>query len=247
MKKKHKRHLYPLTILLGLIILGWLGTPKKTNKEIILQKSLSALRNGEQPAITTIPDQVLLNVPFTSQSPFAQWQDPEQNSACEEASMVMSWHWIKNKPLDKDAADKEIKDLIAFENEKNGNAFDTSAADTLKTFTDYYGDSHISLKYDITQEDIISELAEGHLVFAPANGIELHNPNFRAPGPAEHMLVIRGYDNDKKEFITNDPGTRNGEGYRYSYDTLYNALRDYPTGHHEEISSTRKAILVVVK
>ncbi|KKU51956.1 MAG: hypothetical protein UX75_C0058G0008, partial [Candidatus Moranbacteria bacterium GW2011_GWE2_47_10] len=37
-----------------------------------------------------------------------------------------------------------------------------------------------------------------------------------------------------KEFITNDSGTRNGEGYRYGENVLFGAVRDYPTGNHYE-------------
>jgi hypothetical protein len=39
------------------------------------------------------------------------------------------------------------------------------------------------------------------------------------------MLVIVGYDSNG--FITNDPGTRKGEGYRYSFATLMAAIHDW--------------------
>jgi hypothetical protein len=35
------------------------------------------------------------------------------------------------------------------------------------------------------------------------------------------MLVIKGWDS--KGFITNDPGTRKGRNYPYTYETLYSA------------------------
>jgi hypothetical protein len=59
------------------------------------------------------------------------------------------------------------------------------------------------------------------------------------------MVVIRGYDVDTKEFITNDVGTRQGENYRYPESVLFNAIRDYPTGDHLPITGfTKSAILV---
>jgi hypothetical protein len=42
------------------------------------------------------------------------------------------------------------------------------------------------------------------------------------------MMVIIGYDDEKKEFIVNDPGDRvAGPGHRYSYDILINSLHDF--------------------
>jgi hypothetical protein len=60
------------------------------------------------------------------------------------------------------------------------------------------------------------------------------------------MLVIRGYDPATKEFITNDPGTRKGEGYRYPEQIIYAAWRDYPSGDHEPILNINKNMIVVM-
>ena len=88
-------------------------------------------------------------------------------------------------------------------------------------------------------------MSRGSLVLVPAFGQILGNPYFTPPGPATHMLVIRGYDETTKEFITNDPGTRRGEGYRYSYAALVRAIRDYPTGDHEPVPTLEKRMIVV--
>ena len=61
------------------------------------------------------------------------------------------------------------------------------------------------------------------------------------------MIIIRGYDPLTKEFITNDPGTRKGELYRYDATVLYEAIRDYPTGYHEIIPHIEKNMIVVSK
>src|SRR3989344_4812592 len=70
-------------------------------------------------------------------------------------------------------------------------------------------------------------------------------PNYTAPGPERHMILIRGYDDETGEFITNDAGTRRGEKYRYKYRTLFNAIRDYPTGDHIPITGVDKKMIVV--
>ncbi len=238
-----------LVLLLGGVLL--FAKPKKSNQETVVKKRIGGSQTDTTNQIDRnpnliLPPKILLEVPFTSQSPFAQWSDPEQNSACEEASMVMAQHWLNGEPLTQAQADSEIKALIAYENQNYGNSYDTSAADTKKIFEKYF--SHdIAISYDITLDDILAELGAGHLVIVPANGIALNNPHFKQPGPETHMLVIKGFDNDKTEFITNDPGTRVGESYVYPYDILLSAVRDYPTGNHLPINEARKAMLVVSK
>ena len=92
-----------------------------------------------------------------------------------------------------------------------------------------------------------AELARGNLVLVPANGIKLNNPNFTPPGPDRHMLVIKGYDLDSGEFITNDPGTRKGEGYRYKEEIIMGAITDYPTGDHLQMTGEEEKAMIVVE
>ena len=243
-----KKALVILTLLVIFLALFLVFKPKKLNQEIEIQLQESN-QSKEETKTLVIPEKYLIEVPFTSQSPFATW-DAEENAACEEASLIMAWHWLEGDILGKinpAQAEEEIRQLIAFENERYGNSFDTSAKDTVQTFKDYYKNTDIVLKYDFGITEIVEEVSKGNIVIVPADGIALHNPNFKQPGPETHMLVIRGYDQAKKEFITNDPGTRNGQGYVYTYDVLFKAIRDYPTGNHEVITGIRKAMLVVSK
>ena len=55
--------------------------------------------------------------------------------------------------------------------------------------------------------------------------IALINPNFTGNGPLYHMLVIKGFVDDK--FITNDPGTRNGADFVYTEANLMNSIADW--------------------
>jgi hypothetical protein len=74
-------------------------------------------------------------------------------------------------------------------------------------------------------DDIKYELAAGRPVIVGAAGKLLPNPHFSNGGPVYHMLVITGYD--EAGFITNDPGIRQGENFRYTFDALYAAIHDW--------------------
>lgn len=192
---------------------------------------------------------ILLDVPFTSQAPFGEWSDLRQEDGCEEASSIMAMFWVDGKKeISKEEALKEIIAISEFELEKYGSYMDTSASDTIKRILETYFDyNKAELQYDIEADDIIAELEKGNIVMAPFNGRKLGNINYTAPGPERHMLLIIGYDYGKKEFITNDPGTRNGKGFRYDRDVLMAAIRDYVTGENLPILEERRAMIVISK
>lgn len=189
-----------------------------------------------------------IKVPFTAQAPAGDWKDQRQQDGCEEASALMAVRWAKGKPLAKDEALQAILGSSDYTLKKYGEYRDITAADTVEwIIKDYFGYPNAALKKDITVDDIIAELNRGNLILTPMDGQMLHNPNFTPPGPPRHMLLIRGYDPKRQVFITNDPGTRKGEGYEYSAKVLFEAIRDYPTGYHEPISKIEKNMIVVWK
>ena len=154
--------------------------------------------------------------------------------------------WVRGKSLSMAQAEAQIIGMAAWQKKEYGGYVDTSAADTAERLVKgYAGYAHVQVRYDIGVEDIKKELASGNVVLVPVNGRLLKNPNFTRPGPLQHMLLIRGYNDDTKEFITNDPGTRKGKGYRYPYEVMLKAIRDYPTGNHEEVKEVRRAMIVV--
>ncbi len=193
------------------------------------------------------PERVLLNVPFTSQAPTGNWSDPRQEDGCEEASVLMAWLWLKNQAISKAEAEKTIIAMADFEQEHYGNYHDTGAADTAKFMKDYYDYDKFFISLNPSIADIKKQLSEGNVVLAPANGQKLGNPNYKQPGPLTHMLVIKGYDDSRGQFITNDPGTRNGEGYVYKYETLFNAMVDYPTGLTHGSQEGRPRSMIVIQ
>ncbi|MEK7614821.1 MAG: C39 family peptidase, partial [Patescibacteria group bacterium] len=180
---------------------------------------------------STIPASINLAVPFTSQAPTGNWDLPYQE-ACEESSVLMVHEYydgLKQAVIDPATAEKELQKIVAFENETFGFYLDTTAEQTGTIAELMYG-HEFTLIENPTVDQIKEQLAAGHPVLVPAAGRLLGNPNFHAPGPIYHMLVIRGYTN-KNQFITNDPGTRKGQEYVYSFDTIMNAMHDWNGGN----------------
>lgn len=184
-------------------------------------------------------------VPFTVQAPYAEWSNPIFQDACEEASLIMVAAWIEEKPLTKEGAKQEIVALAAYQTELRGHAIDTSIEDTRDLLKNFFEIETAIVQRDVTIDDIKEVLRTDSLVIVPTDGRKLKNPNFTAPGPPRHMLVIVGYDDVTNEFIVNDPGTRKGEGYRYQQSVLFDAILDYPTGDHVAATSTDKVMLTV--
>lgn len=189
---------------------------------------------------------VLFDVPFTSQAPFGNWTDARKQDGCEEAAAIMAMAWVRGEKLDPKSADDEINNIAKYEEDAIGTFHDTSAFDTIETiFKGYFEYDNVEVRYRIGKQEIIKELMAGNLVIVPTRGQLLGNPNYTPPGPITHNLVVIGYDIKTKKFITNDPGTRNGKGYRYDEDVLEGALLDYPTGSHEKVEEEKTAMIVV--
>lgn len=187
------------------------------------------------------------DVPFIVQAPRHNWKDPVYQNACEEASLLMAARWVEGLTLSNDEAFSEIQKISDFSQKNYGYYVDQSAEDTARLFRDYFQNGDAEYVEDISTDNIKIALNEGNLVIVPANGRKLGNPFFTQPGPERHMLVIKGYDLTKKEFITNDPGIGKGNGYRYKEQVLFDAIRDYPSGDHKPIETTKKSMIVVKK
>jgi hypothetical protein len=161
----------------------------------------------------------------------------------------MAWLWTQgDSSITTTEAENKITDMSDYELANHGNYHDTSAQDTAKWLLgEYFNYDKYSVTENVSISFIKDKLREGKLVLVPANGQKLNNPNFLNGGPVTHMVVIRGFDDAKQEFITNDPGTRNGKLYVYDYQTLYSAMVNYPTGYHLPQEGRPKAAIVVEK
>ena len=189
---------------------------------------------------------ILQNVPFTSQAPYGDWKDLRQEDGCEEASSLMAVKWAKREKLTRSEALNEITSASDYIFKKYKEYRDVSLTDTLNwLIKDYFNYQKATVKKNISLTEMISELNKGNLIIAPMNGQLLKNKNYTPPGPSTHMILIRGYDQSKKIFITNDSGTRHGEMYEYDAKLFYSAIRAYPTGNHEKIIKTDKNVIVI--
>lgn len=169
----------------------------------------------------------VFKVPFTPQAPFAKW-DTLHEEACEEASMLMVAEYFKQNPklqLPADYAEKEILRLVSWE-EQSHYAMDITGIEVVKILKDYFGLSARVAPYNAN--DLRAVLLKKQPVIIPASGRKLGNPYFKRPGPLYHMLVVKGFQGN--EFITNDPGTKRGENFRYTEKTLSKAIHDWNGG-----------------
>lgn len=183
--------------------------------------------DGEE--IVDLPDEFNLAIPFTSQAPHANWALPYQE-ACEEASAYMVslyFSGVASGLVDPDIADAELLEVVDFQEDYFGFYLDTTATETAQLIDLFYGYQAYVVE-DPTVDQIKAEIAAGRPVIVPAAGRELDNPNFRGLGPLYHMFVIKGYT--ETQFITNDPGTRNGEGFVYTIDNVMSSMGDWNNG-----------------
>lgn len=175
------------------------------------------------------------------QAPLGNWDDPYQE-ACEEASVIMVDYFLRQQVLSSDQANREILQLTNWEQSKNY-TYDVSV-DELAHIVEQYYHHTVRASTTVSAEAIMYEIAQGHPVIVPAAGRMLGNPYFSGDGPWYHMLVITGYDSHN--FITNDPGTKRGEGFKYRHDVLINAIHDW-TGVKEEIETGAKKMLIITQ
>ena len=195
--------------------------------------------------VNTAPEAVTpatlnLDVPFTSQAPFAKWDEIHEDT-CEEAAILMVHRFYENQPFTgPQDADDELLAMVDWQNEHFGDFKSTNAEDTARIAREFYGYENVDVIYDITIDDIKREVAQGRPVVLLAAGRLLGNPNFTGEGPLYHALVVKGWT--ETEIITNDPGTRKGHDYRYAPDVLMNAVGDWNNG---DPANGRTVMLVV--
>lgn len=238
-----------IVVILGILFVVILTIPHAKAPEPTASVS-SRVSVSAKPTASISPSVKLVllsDVPFTSQAPFGGWDDPRQQDGCEETSSLMAVYWAQHKTLTPDQALAEILAAADYEQATYGSYHDTDAQDTVtRIIKGYFKYTNATARSNINVEDIKKELYAGHIVLTPMNGQKLGNPNFTGGGPERHMLVIIGYDPAKNQFITNDPGTRKGKGYRYSAAVIQGALREYPTGDHLPITDESRTAMIVV-
>lgn len=200
---------------------------------------------------SALPKTFLLKIPFSPQAPTGNW-DTLHNEACEETSAIMAATFFgaidngahqTDVKLPPDFVEAQLSMLTQWEQNHFGYYLDINTKETAQMIEQVYG-LKTEILTDYTETDIKNQMLQNHVVLLPANGVKLGNPNFRSPGPPYHMLVLKGYEGS--QIITNDPGTRNGLNYPYSFNTLYAANGDYDHATHE-VDLSKKMVIVVWK
>lgn len=216
---------------------------KESGKEaqVVIEKKETPIEKTVPSPTAPLPEKVLIPMPFTTQSPFANW-DERHEEACEEASLLMVAYFLQGKKLNPTVAENELQKMIDFQLKYYGFYKDSTGEQIVTLAKDYFSIKNLKVVYDFKKEEIKKELAKGNPIIILAAGRELGNPNFSGLGPPYHVLVAKGYEGNT--IITNDPGTKRGEGYRYDLDTLYYAIHDFP-GSKERILEGRKAMIVI--
>jgi len=190
---------------------------------------------------TALPKTYNLNVPFTPQAPLADWNETFKEG-CEEASSLIVHYFYNNKAFTPQLATDEILAMVDWQLDYFGGHYDLTAKQTKEMINKYFGYAKVEVIDNPTIEDIKKHIFNQRPVIVPVAGRKLNNPYFKQPGPIYHMLVIKGYTEDK--FITNEPGTKRGKDFLYSYDTIMAAMHDW---NGENIDKGAKKIIIIYK
>jgi len=169
-----------------------------------------------------------LVISFTPQAPFGNWSQPWQD-ACEESSIVMVDAFYNNKQLSVSSARDAIKLTLEIKEKVFGKSYDENAqeiADIINKFLNW----EARVVSNPTIDQMKQELDAGRPIILPTNGQRLNNPNFLNGGPDYHVIVLSGYDDVRQVFISQDPGTKHGRNYEYSFETIMSAMHDWVSG-----------------
>lgn len=192
-------------------------TNDEENKVIATETPKEEIGNNK------IKDKVLLGISYTVQAPLGNWNIHEES--CEEAAILMSHYYLNEIPvagtvISKEAANKELIDLIEWQKSHYGSEKDLSMTELGQLFKDYYG-HRFEVKSNVTENDIKKELSDGNPVVMPVMTQSLHNPNYR-PSSVYHVVLIKGYD--ETGVITNDAGVKEGENWHYNWNIVWEAM-----------------------
>lgn len=196
---------------------------KKAREDPVLSEA------DQEDGVVGVPDSFNLMVPFVVQAPFAEW-DALHEDACEEASVIMLYAYLNDETyISAEDAEERIRAIVNYEMETLGYFESTTAEQTAGIMRDFYGMQNISAQELGSIDELKRQIAKGYPVVVPASGKSLKNPFFTNGGPDYHMLVVKGYT--ATYFITNDPGTKRGADFMYTYNTLWNAIHDWNGGN----------------
>lgn len=210
-------------------------------KENIAPEPTKILESG-------LPNKYLIEAAFVQQAPEKNWDQPWQD-ACEEASLITVDYFYKNiKSITITENRDAILKMIEFENQQ-GFTHDINIEQMNLVAQKYLG-YQTKIIENPTIEDLKKYLVQNIPIVVTANGKTLYkeNKHFNSGGPYYHSLVILGYDDNKKQFIVHDVGTKAGAYFKYSYSLLMESIHDFPqSGKKEDIDNGPKRVLILLK
>jgi len=175
------------------------------------------------------PNKLILDVPYINEAPDGNFTGNWKN-ACEEASMTMvEKYYLGEKSVSIDKTKKSMQKLFDYQNKIYGSNVNSDAQRT-KDIIDNNLNYTATIIENPSIEQIKKQIQEKKPVITFHYGFDLHNPNipFAVNGSYYHTMVVIGYDDKTKEFVTNDDGDqKNGANHRYGYDLFMNSLHDY--------------------
>ncbi len=179
-----------------------------------------------------------IDVPFTPQAPDGIWVQPWRD-ACEETSifMVHSFYAGENV-VSKDETKKGILNIFSMKHQLHGNSFDEPVS-VITDIINAYLPWSARVVENPTIQQIKKEIDAKRPVIVPFAAQELINPHFSEIS-SYHVAVISGYDDVKQTFIMQEPGTRFGENFEYTYENLMSAMHDLVPGN---VPSGKKRVI----
>jgi hypothetical protein len=190
----------------------------------------------------TLPPSVYIYTPYYAQAPDNNRKLP-WSMLCSEANLVLAAYAVQDKALSKQQFKEEMLAMIPLQEKAFGTYFSIPMHDLKGLYDTMYptvGNTWIldnpSLK------DIKSELAKGNLIIAPTAGKLLNNRFFINWWPTFHTILIVWYD--EKDFYVNEVGMSNGADFKYTHETVMDAMHDFVKG---DITQWAKRVLVIEK
>jgi len=186
---------------------------------------------------------VKINIPFTPQIPDGKWVAPYR-MACEEASMVMVDEYYAGKTntfIEKTEAKQLMQPYFIFQNALYGSNKDSNAIRTSEIIKNAAHHYNARVVEHPTIEDIQAALDAGHPVISFHHGYSLKNKYIKFANSAAsfHVIVLVGYDENKKIFYAHEPAMMKGDYYAYPFEVIMNSMRDYNHETHITDGSSR--------
>lgn len=193
----------------------------------------------------TTSSNTLLSVPFSTQAPLGEWNDPRQADGCEETSIIMAWMWAQDITLTPDQIRNNIVGMSDYEQFFYGYYRDSSAEDTANLMMKYFNYTNVAVKHNAGIADIKAALNANQLIIAPINprviSLSLYNRY-----TTNHTVVVVGYD--EQNIIIHDPLHAWRSNVRIPQAIFEKALADYTSGQYHINSGVRgKSIITVGK